>query len=235
MGNDKNLPQKSSNADIEAFLDKVAVTPVNAKAGQCGRLIFAMDATASRGPTWDRACQIQAQMFTETAVLGGLEIQLCYYRGYGEFHSSAWQVDANGLLQQMSAVICLGGNTQIEKVLRHASRESLQHRINAVVFIGDCMEEDPDKLYQPAGELGIRGVPVFMFQEGHDPVAERVFKQIARLTSGAYCLFDTHSAQQLRELLSAVAVYAAGGRRALENFSKDKSDKLLKLTRQLKK
>jgi len=235
MSKDKNLPQKSSNADIQAFLHKVAATPVSTMQGQRGRLIFAMDATASRGPTWDRACQIQAQMFAETAALGGLEIQLCYYRGYGEFHASEWQMDSAGLLQQMTAVMFQGGHTQIEKVLRHASRESQLHKINTVVFIGDSMEEDPDKLYQPAGELGIQGVPVFMFQEGHDPVAARVFKQIARLTNGAYCPFDAHSAQQLRDLLSAVAVYAAGGRRALENFSKGKSGTLLQLTRQVKK
>lgn len=235
MSKDKNLPQKSSNTEIKAFLDKVATTAISKSKGQRGRLIFAMDATASRGPTWDRACQIQAQMFTETAALGGLEIQLCYYRGYGEFHASEWQMDSKGLLQQMTAVMFLGGHTQIGKVLRHASRESLQHKIDAMVFIGDCMEEDPDKLYQLAGELGIQGIPVFMFQEGHDPLAARSFKQIARLTNGAYCPFDANSAQQLRDLLSAVAVYAAGGHRALENYSKDKGDTLLQLTRQVKK
>ena len=235
MSKDKNLPQKSSNAEIKSFLDKVATTAIGKRQGQRGRLIFAMDATASRGPTWDRACQIQAQMFAETAALGGLEIQLCYYRGYGEFHVSEWQTDSNGLLQQMTAVMFLGGHTQIEKVLRHVSRESLQHKIDAMVFVGDCMEEDPDRLYQLAGELGIQGIPVFMFQEGYDPVAARSFKQIARLTNGAYCPFDAHSAQQLRELLSAVAVYAAGGRRALENYSKDKGNTLLQLTRQVKK
>ena len=235
MNKDKHLQQKSNDTNVKAFLDKVAATPVRTRTGQRGRLIFAMDATASRGPTWDRACHIQSQMFTETATLGGLEIQLCYYRGHGEFHASDWQTDSKGLLNLMTAVMFLGGHTQIEKVLRHASRESLKRKINAVVFVGDSMEEDPDNLYQPAGELGIQGVPVFMFQEGRDPIAARVFKQIARLTNGAYCPFDSNSAQQLRDLLNAVAVYAAGGRRALENFSKDKNDTVLQLTQQIKK
>jgi len=235
MSKDKNLPQKSSNADINAFLQKVAATPVIKTTGKRGRLIFAMDATASRGPTWDRACQIQAQMFEETAALGGLEIQLCYYRGYGEFHTSRWTSLSNELLKQMTAVTFLGGHTQIEKVLKHANRETQQHKINALVFIGDCMEEDPDNLCQLAGELGIQSVPAFMFQEGHDPIAARTFKQIARLTNGAYCPFDAHSAQQLRDLLSAVAVYAAGGRHALEDYSKRKGGTVLQLIHQVKK
>ena len=56
-------------------------TPAEAGEGRA-RLIFAMDATASREPTWDRACQVQGQMFLETAALGGLEVQLVYYRGF---------------------------------------------------------------------------------------------------------------------------------------------------------
>ena len=235
MGEDKKLPQKSSNADIQAFLKKIAATPVIKKSGQRGRLIFAMDATASRGPTWDRACRIQAQMFEETAALGGLEIQLCYYRGYGEFDASQWTSQSGELLKQMTAVTFLGGHTQIERVLVHTIRETQLKRINALVFIGDCMEEDSDRLCQLAGELGIQGIPAFMFQEGHDPVAARTFKQIARLTNGAYCPFDTHSARQLRDLLSAVAVYAAGGRAALDDFSKRKGGTVLQLIHQIKK
>ncbi len=235
MDKDKQLPRKSTSADIDAFLQKVAATPVVKKSGQRGRLIFAMDATASRGPSWDHACQIQSEMFKETAALGGLDIQLCYYRGFGEFHTSQWTSKPDELLKLMTAVTCKGGHTQIEKVLRHAKSEAIRHRINALIFIGDCMEEDPDTLGQLAGELGIQGVPAFIFQEGHDPVAARTFKQIARLTNGAYCPFDIHSVQQLRDLLSAVAVYAAGGRQALENFCQLKGDAVRQLIHQVKK
>ena len=54
-----------------------------------------------------------------------------------------------------------------------------------------------------------------MFQEGHDRDVEQVFREIARLTHGAYCRFDPGAARQLAELLRAVAVYAAGGMTAL--------------------
>ena len=68
----------------------MALTPAPTPAGERGRLIFAMDATASREPTWDHACHIQGEMFRETQALGGLEIQLIYYRGFGECKASPW-------------------------------------------------------------------------------------------------------------------------------------------------
>lgn len=232
---DKKLPQKSSKAAIDAFLEKVSSTPVTKSAGERGRLIFAMDATASREPTWDRACHIQSEMFKETAALGGLDIQLCYYRGFGEFKASPWLSSSDELLKRMTRVSCQGGYTQIKKVLHQAIKQTKQKKVQALVFVGDCMEEDVDQVCQLAGELGMLGVPAFLFHEGAEPVAQRAFKQIARLTGGAYCSFDATSAGQLRDLLRAVAVYAAGGQSALQDFSKDRSEVVRKLTRQLGK
>lgn len=234
-GVDKKLPQKSSKAVIDEFLEKVSLMPPTGSAGERGRLIFAMDATASREPAWDKACHIQGEMFRETVALGGLQIQLCYYRGFGEFNASQWLFSSDELLQRMTAVSCLGGLTQIEKVLRQAIKQTKQKKVQALVFVGDCMEEDVDQVCQLAGELGMLGVPVFLFHEGAEPLAQSAFKQIAHLTRGAYCSFDAASAGQLRDLLKAVAVYAAGGRAALLDFSKNRSEMLQKLARQLGK
>lgn len=230
-----NLPSKSSQNDVDAFLRKVAATPIAKAPGERGRLIFAMDATASREPTWDRACHIQSQMFTETSALGGLDIQLVYYRGFGEFDASSWISNSKELLARMNRVKCVGGITQIGKLLQHALHETKTRKVDAVVFIGDCMEEDVDRLSHAAGQLGLQGVPVFVFQEGRQPVAERAFRQVAKLTRGAYCHFDSTSPQQLKDLLSAVAVYAAGGRRALEDFGKRRGGVALQITHQIKK
>jgi hypothetical protein len=232
MASDK-LPEKSRRSEIDAFLEKAASLPDARPAGRCGRLIFAMDATASREPTWDRACQLQSEMFAETTSLGGLEIQLCYYRGISECKSSAWLKNAASLERAMSAVSCIGGYTQIGRVLKHAAAMAAGQRINALVFVGDCVEEDVDELSQLAGELGIRGVPAFMFHEGGDIPAARAFRHIAHLTNGAYCPFDAGSASQLRDLLSAVAVYAAGGRRALDHFGKRRGETVRLLSRQI--
>lgn len=232
MASDK-LPTQSNRSEIDAFLRKVAATPAVKTPGSSGRLMFAMDATASREPTWDHACHLQAQMFQETAALGGLQIQLCYYRGFNEFHATKWIADAAVLQRQMAAVRCLGGHTQIGRVLEHASAETKRGKVNALVFVGDCVEEDVDHLCHLAGQLGILGVPVFVFHEGGNRAAESAFRQIARLTRGAYCPFDAGSAQQLRELLSAVAVYAAGGRQALADYSAGRGDRVRLLTRQI--
>jgi len=232
MEKDK-LVTTSSRLEVDEFLKKVATTPVHKPASRIGRLIFAMDATASREPAWDQACHIQAQMFEETASLGGLSIQLCYYRGFNEFNASDWLSNKTDLQHRMMAVRCLGGHTQIRRVLQHAITETRQNEVDAVVFVGDCLEEKVDELCQLAGELGLHNVPVFLFQEGDDAVAKRAFKQLARLTDGAYCPFDASSAQQLRDLLSAVAVYAVGGRRALESFSKARGGVTRLLTHQV--
>jgi len=232
MSNSKDIRKPSSQQDISAFLNQVRKTPARNN-GKGGRLIFAMDATASREPSWDQASHLQAEMFSATTALGGLTIQLCYYRGFGEFHASPWLTNTQQLLKLMTSVTCLGGHTQIQKLLRHAIKEAKtgKHKINALVFVGDCVEEDVDQLSKAAGELGLLGIPAFLFQEGHDPVASRAFKHIAQLTGGAHCPFDAGSAQQLKDLLSAVAVFAAGGHKALENFHQQRGNVVLRLPR----
>ncbi len=216
---DGRVPARSTDDQVAAFLRKVAATPVVRPSAGRGRLVFAMDATASREPTWDRACHLQADMFHAADGLGGLEVQLVFYRGYGECKASPWLSAPDELVRRMVKVRCLGGRTQLRKVLDHAIRETGTRQVNALVFVGDCFEEDIDGVCHLAGELGIRGVPAFLFQEGADPVASRAFRQVARLSGGAHCGFDLSSARQLRELLSAVAVFAAGGRAALEDLS----------------
>ncbi len=224
--------KRSTGPAVDAFLKEVrSLKPAGTGSG---RLIFAMDATMSRQPTWDLALKLQADMFEAVKQVGGLDVQLVYFRGFSECRTSKWVSDPAALAKLMRKVNCEGGLTQIGKVLAHARRESESHKVNALIYVGDCMEEDVDQLSRLAGELGLIGVPVFLFQEGHDAKAERAFKEIARLSRGAHCRFDAGSAQQLRELLTAVAVYAAGGRKALQDFREaTRSDGALRLLEQL--
>jgi len=224
----------SSRPEIAEFIERVhALGPASAS-DKRGRLIFALDATMSRQPTWDSACALQADMFREAAKAGGLDIQLVYFRGLGECRASGWVTGAEKLAGLMSAIDCRGGHTQIGKVLSHARQEYGRQRVQAMVFVGDAMEEKIDDLCTAAGELGLLGVPVFMFQEGDDPVAENAYREIARLSRGAYCRFDTGAAHQLGELLRAVAAYAAGGLKALADLSARRSDGARKLLAQLR-
>ncbi len=211
--------QVSSTEDVSSFLDKVKSLATTDTTGKRGRLIFAMDATMSRQPTWDMALGLQAGMFAAVKAVGGLDVQLVYFRGFGECLASKWVADPEALARLMTQVSCRGGMTQIGRVLSHARTECNSNQVNALIYVGDCMEENIDELSAIAGELGLLGMPVFLFQEGNDLSAQTGFRELARLTGGAYCRFDAGSAAQLRELLTAVAVYAAGGRKALEKYS----------------
>lgn len=215
---EKNVTRPVSG-EVESFLEQIRNTPAPAQPpGGRGRLIFALDATASREPSWDRACEVQGQMFLEADRLGGLDVQLVFYRGFHECKASRWVGKARDLVGLMTRVRCRAGQTQIRRILRHAAGETRKRRVQALVLIGDCMEESLDELAHLAGELGLLGVRAFLFHEGRDPEAERAFKEIARLTGGAYCRFDQGSARELRELLGAVAAYAAGGSKALADL-----------------
>lgn len=236
MSDSKKLTSTPSSAgEIQAFLQKLAQTPTVRAADRKGRLIFALDATASRQPTWNEARRLQAEMFDVAASLGGLEIQLCHYRGIADFDASQWLSHAEDLRRRMADVECMGGLTQIAQVLAHALTEARKSKVDALVFVGDCMEEDVDQLCGLAGELSLLNVKAFLFQEGHDPAAERAYRQIAKLTGGAHCRFDAGSAQQLRDLLGAVAAYAAGGLKALQDFGRRRGGAALLLTHQMKK
>jgi hypothetical protein len=226
-------PAASARAEIDQFLHRVK-TLGPAVEGQRGRLVFALDATMSRQPTWDSACRLQADMFREAAAVGGLDIQLVYYRGLAECRASPWVAAADRLGAMMSRIDCRGGHTQIAKVLAHARRENDAGKIAVLVFIGDAMEESLDDLCAAAAELGLRNVKAFMFQEGYDPVCEQAFREIARLTGGAFCRFAPGAAHELAELLRAAAAYAAGGIRALAALKARQNAGAVRLLEQLK-
>jgi hypothetical protein len=231
----RNQPAAASpRSEIDAFLKQVKVLGSTTQAGQRGRLIFALDATMSRQPMWDTACRLQGDMFRETAAIGGLDVQLVYYRGLAECRASGWVSDATRLGGLMEKIDCRGGHTQIGKVLAHARRETAARKVQALVFVGDAMEEPIDNLCAAAGELGLLGVPAFVFQEGHDAAAEQAFREIARLTRGAYCRFDISAAHELAELLRAVAAYAAGGMKALADLKARNNSGAVKLLAQLR-
>lgn len=204
---------KSQPAEIAAFLAEASAT---VPATGAGRLIFALDATMSRQPTWDLACRLQAEMFRAAGRVGGLSVQLVYYRGNGEAKASAWAADATALARSMAAISCHGGLTQIGRVLDHAAREAARRPVAALAFVGDAVEEEIDTLAAQAGALALRGVRAFMFLEGRDPMAERGFREIARVTGGMVLPFDRNAPGEFADLLAAVAAFAAGGRRALE-------------------
>jgi hypothetical protein len=206
-------PRPAQNGVIDAFLEK---TRSVAEPGGRGRLIFALDATMSRQPTWDLAQSIQGEMFRTTAARGGLDVQLVYFRGFRECRASRFVSQGEGLGALMARISCQAGHTQIGRVLNHALDETRSGRVGALVYIGDAMEEKIDTLAGAAGEMGLLGLKAFMFQEGDDAKTRVAFQEIARLTGGAYAAFDLSASRRLAELLGAAAAYAVGGLPELE-------------------
>ena len=209
------VEKRSGASEIDAFVRQARAVAA-AKGAGAGRLILALDATMSRQPTWDLACGLQAEMFDAVGKAGSLGVQLVYFRGLSECQASKFVTDTAALKRLMVGIGCRGGNTQIGKVLGHALKQTVAQKVDALVYIGDAMEERIDDLASQAGSLGLHGVPVFVFQEGRDKAAEAAFKEIARLSKGAWFRFDRNSAATLAKLLSAVAVFATGGLKALE-------------------
>jgi hypothetical protein len=201
---------------VDEFIEKARGVVAGAPPPGRGRLIFALDATMSRQPTWDIAQSIQGEMFAATAKQGGLDVQLVYFRGFDECRASNFLSGGKGLATLMSKISCRGGHTQIAKVLRHALDEATAARVGALVYVGDAMEESSDDLCALAGRLGLLGVKAFVFHEGSDQRAGATFAEIARLTGGAYARFDQRAPRRLAELLAAAAAYAVGGRLELE-------------------
>ena len=136
-------------------------------------------------------------MFDAAASVGGLTVQLVYFRGLSETRASRWVADARALGAMMERIDCRGGHTQIAKVLTHTRREAAARPVAALVYVGDCMEEQVDDLCAKAGELALLGVKAFMFHEGADPAAARAFREIARLTGGVYLPFDAAASAEL--------------------------------------
>src|SRR5437764_11249285 len=150
-----------TRAEIDAFLSRVKELAPTTQPGRRGRLIFALDATMSRQPTWDTACKLQADMFKEAASIGGLDVQLVYFRGLAECRASSWVSEPQRLAGLMERIDCRGGHTQIGRVISHMLRETEKAKVQALVFVGDAMEEKIDDLCHSAGKLALLGAPAF--------------------------------------------------------------------------
>jgi hypothetical protein len=211
-------------AAVDAFLSSAKKIGPAATADGRARLVFALDATMSRQPTWDLACKVQARMFEAADKIGGLAVQLIYFRGFDECRSSKWVIAPSALTNLMTQIACRGGHTQIGRVLRHVRNEAQATGVKAMVYVGDAMEEPFDDLCAVAGELGLLGVKAFMFHEGRDSIAASAFQEIARLTGGAYARFDANAPNSLAALLRAAATYASGGVDALNRLAARDSD-----------
>jgi hypothetical protein len=163
-----------------------------------GRLMFAIDATASREATWALARQLQGDMFRAAAPVGKLEVQLVFYRGQ-ECRSSKWLTSGERLAALMNKVHCVAGMTQIGRVFGHALREHEKKApVGALTVIADAFEENVEDVAALASKLGMVGCPIFMFQDvsqGRDATARN--DEIEQFDRGVAELDDSLIAYRL--------------------------------------
>ena len=231
---------QDAGGDVVAHRDRRV--PVEVKSlgpatgtGLRGRLIFALDATMSRQPLWDTACKLQADMFREAAAIGGLDVQLVYYRSLAECRASRLGVagraarradDAHRLPRRphpdrQGARACARARPNARRCRRWCSSATPWRRSSTI------------SARRPASSACSACRPSCS-RKATTPIAEQAFREIARLTKGAYCRFDPGAAHQLGELLRAVAAYAAGGMRALADLSARRDAGAIKLIGQMR-
>ena len=165
------------------------------------------------------------------AGIGGLSVQLVYYRDRSECRTSKWVTDPNQLASLMTRIECRAGYTQIGKVLTHAKRETNLLKVAALVFVGDACEEEDEELIPSAHDSGSSDCRCLCFRRAIPPRSSMSFGPWPR-PAMAPIVGLIRAAKQLGELLRAVAVFATGGMAALE---KHKDAAAVKLLGQLKR
>jgi len=187
-----------------------------------GRLIFGLDLTGSREHSLQHARIATAAMFDTIRNLGAVAVKLVYYRGNDECKAGEWRTDPAIVSRFMLGLSCEAGYTQIERMLRFVLAE--EQRISGFVFVGDHCEDNPAILYELAQALERRSIPLFVFHECADKderslQAKPIFKRMAELSGGVYVEFKPDSGAVLRELLSSVAAFSAGGTEGVERMA----------------
>ena len=219
-----NAPEKWRNEENALDVERRLMNEALAKLGRAdmkrkaGRLIFGLDLTSSREASLRHARIATAAMFDTIKTVGAVAVKLVYYRG-NECRASEWHDDAAVVSRAMLRLSCEAGYTQIARLLRVALKE--QERVSGVVFVGDHCEDDHDELLGLARTLGKRSMPLFIFHEcaDHDErslQAKPLFRRMAEISGGVYVEFNPDSGTVLREVLSSVAAFAAGGSEAVK-------------------
>ena len=177
------------------------------------RLVFAVDATASREPAWAAARQVTDALVK--ALPGELDVALAVHGGSRVHTFTAFTNDPATLRDRTAGVTCEAGLTRLLPIL---SASLKQPSVRVIVYIGDVFEENVTQGRGLADSLGQRGAKLIVLHDTADPSARRdaeLFWDLAKRTGGCVLPFDVNAPGRLRDILSAVAVYAVGGEKLL--------------------
>ena len=197
-----------------------AEPPADAGTPPRPRLVFAVDATASREPAWAAARKVTDTLVQ--ALPGALDVALAVHGGARVHTFTPFTNNAATLRDRAAGVTCEAGMTRLLPILSTSLR---RQAVRVVVYIGDVFEESLPQARQIADSLGLRGTKLIVLHDtSADPNARRdaeVFWDLAKRTGGCVLPFDASAPERLRDLLSAVAVYAVGGEKLLREKRKE--------------
>ncbi|NRA46534.1 MAG: hypothetical protein HRU09_16405 [Oligoflexales bacterium] len=164
---DNNKPATKNKAFLERIRKgKASVTTrsstdkINRAVNKKSRpkLLFSMDATASREHSWLIAQDITSSMFDE--VPGELDVALAYHGGGILKNVSPFKSNAKQFKDAVSVVRCDAGPTALNAILQEASEVN---GLKAMIYIGDCYEEPFVEAEYYARQLKLKGTRAFMF------------------------------------------------------------------------
>jgi len=216
-----NLTTKKGGVTVarSAALDKIrAARPTKPLLGSRAaplterrpRLVFGVDATASREPTWASAKSITDRMFE--AIPGALDVALAVH-GAGQVHTfTEFSADVDQFRRQASAVRCQAGNTQLCELMQRTLDAG---GVRVMSYVGDAFEESRAEAYALADRFRLRGIKAVLLADAADEATLEVFREIADRTGGAVLDFRATELGLMGDLLAAVATLAIGGRKLL--------------------
>jgi hypothetical protein len=178
------------------------------------RLVFGIDATASREPAWAAARSVTDALVR--ALPGELDVALAVHGGSRLHTFTDFTANPNTLRDRAAGIGCIAGFTQFLPIL---SRALGSPGVRVVVYIGDVFEESLGRGRKLADAMGLKAIRLIVLHDTADWNARRdaeIFLDLARRTGGCVLPFDANAPARLRELLAAVAVYAVGGEKLLE-------------------
>jgi hypothetical protein len=190
-----------------------AEPPTDTGAPSRPRLVFAVDATASREPAWTAARQVTDALVK--ALPGELDVALAVHGGSRVHTFTAFTNDARTLRDLAAGVECHAGLTRLLPILAASLK---RQAVRVVIYIGDVFEESLPQGRQLADQMGALGIKLIVLHDTADRGARRdaeVFWDLAKRTGGCVLPFDASASGRLRDILSAVAVYAVGGEKLL--------------------
>ena len=172
------------------------------------RMVFGIDATASREHAWDTARTVTDSLFS--AAPGGIEVALAAHGGNRLSLFTGFHTDVAPLRRAAAAITCEKGMTR----LLDMAEATLQHPgVRALVYVGDCFEEDPLRAMVLADRMRLRGIRLVVLHDLSSAAREdaHFFAVMAARTGGLVLPFDAASLDALRDVLASLAAYVAGG------------------------